>query len=252
MEQSGNKDRNYLVVIVILIVVLLITMKSCERQKSKVESQSQLISLMDSSYQKSLKSWKDKEGHQHLTISQLQLDKEELSKLVEKQAKLLGIKSKNIRSVTTLTTEVIVDKGLKVDTLEKIVYVDSVHMDTLRQFNFHYNDKWAKVNGSIGDSITQKDTINIYLTDTITTTTYLKKRWFKPDLRMIDVSNVNPYVHLGSLKSLELKEPKPKTLAIGLTLGVGYSTSNAIMRNPYPQLQVGISIIYLPLSIKIH
>lgn len=250
MGQS-TRNRNYLVVIVVLIIIILLSLKSCQDQKDLVQSKMNLLSLNDSSYQKSQRIWKDKLGKEHITITQLQLEKEDLIKYTKDLAKQLKIKPKNINSVTSLTTSTDLDKKLQVDTVEKIVVIDSSHIDTLRQFDFKYEDKWASVEGCIGDSINCKDSISINLTDSFTIVTYVKKKWFKDDIRYIDISNSNPYVHMNSIKSLEMKQKKPK-VAIGLSMGVGYSTSNIINKNPYPQLQFGISIIYLPLSIKIH
>lgn len=247
--KNVSLNRILTIIILVLIVILIFSLKSCQDNKNKILSLNNHISLLDSSYMKSIKVWKDKEGVTHQTIKQLELDKSPLELYTKGIEKKLGIKTKNIGSVTTFNTNTSLDKGLTVQIIIDTVYVDSVHMDTLRQYNFSYQDQWANVKGCVGDSVDCKDSVSIQLTDNYEVTQYKKRHLFKADEYFIDVSNKNPYVQLSSLKSLKLQQT-PKKIALGISFGVGYGTQNIFSKSPYPQLLVGISLMYLPISIK--
>lgn len=246
MKLSNN--RKFLIVTIILIVILLLSLKSCNDKKQEIELLNNQISLLDQSYKKKEKVWKDKLGNQHTTQTQLQVTQPFFNQKVKSTAKLLKVKPKNIISLTTTSLEVDIKRELEVNQRDTIIVRDSIH-DTLRQFNFSYEDRWAMIRGCIGDSIDCKDSISINLTDSLTITVFKKKHLFKSDEVKIDIMNQNPYLSLKNLTSISVPV-KQKKIGIGLTFGVGYSTQNIIFNSPYPSLQVGISMMYLPLSIK--
>ena len=243
-----SNNRKFLITTIILIVILLLSLKSCNDKKQKIELLNNQISLLDETYKKKEKVWEDKLGNQHITQTQLQVTQPFFNQKVKSTAKLLKVKPKNISSFTTSSLEVHIKKGLEVNQRDTIIVRDSIH-DTLRQFSFSYEDKWAMIRGCIGDSIDCKDSISINLTDSLTITVFKKKHLFKGDEMKIDIMNQNPYLSLKNLTSISVPV-KQKKLGVGLTLGIGYSTQNIISKSPYPSLQVSISMMYLPLSIK--
>lgn len=242
-------NRILLIIIFILVIILLGSIRSCQRKESNISSLQNTISILDSSYQKSVKIWKDKEKNTHYTIKQLELDKESLKLYTKGLERKLGVKTKNLHTATTFSTTTKIEKELIVEILRDTIYRDSSHTDTLQQYNFSFQDQWADIKGCVGDSVNCKDSISIHLVDSYEVVEYRKKHLFKQDEYFIDISNKNPYIQLSSLKSLKLKQTSKK-IALGVSFGVGYGTQNIISKSPYPQLQVGISFMYLPLSLK--
>lgn len=237
-------NRILLIIIFILLIILLGSIRSCQRKQSNISSLQNTISILDSSYQKSVRVWKDKEKNTHYTIKQLELDKESLKLYTKELERKLGVKTKNLYTATTFSTNTKIEKELIVEILR-----DTIYTDTLQQYNFSFQDQWADIKGCVGDSVNCKDSISIHLVDSYEMVEYRKKHLFKQDEYFIDISNKNPYIQLSSLKSLKLQQT-PKKIALGISFGVGYGTENIISKSPYPQLQVGISFIYLPFSLK--
>lgn len=247
--KNVSLNRILTIIILILTVIIIFSLKSCQDNKNKISSLNNHISLLDSSYMKSVSVWRDKDNITHNTIKQLELDKSLLELYTKGVEKKLSIKTKNIGSVSTFNTNTNLEKALTVEVITDTIYVDSTHMDTLKHYKFLYQDKWANVSGCVGYSIDCKDSVSIQLTDNYEVTQYRKKHLFKADEYFIDVSNKNPYVEISSLKSLKLQQT-PKKIALGVSFGVGYGTQNIFSKSPYPQLQVGISLMYLPISLK--
>lgn len=244
-----SKKIQRIIFISCIVILLLLTVRKCNEKTEKLYNLQNTIDVLNKKYEKGQKIWFDKNLQQHITISQLQIDKSSFEEINKQLAKQLKVKAKNINSVTILTTNTKIEKQLLIDTLVKVVTLNDILHDTLKQYNFKYSDKWVEVEGCLGDSVNCKDSISIQLTDSLIVTIYKKSHLFKKDVIKVDVLNQNPYVKFTSLSSLSYPLKKPK-LGVGLSLGIGYGIQNITTKSPYPQLQLGISLIYLPLTLK--
>lgn len=159
--------------------------------------------------------WRDKYNVEHRTVEKIRVDYQVLEVEYAEQAKLLGIKPKQIQGQTIVTTETIFEK----------------QFDTVYRDNYVYLEK-------------DSNSVKVEMYDTLVFTDYWKrvgflglggKRYFK------DVSNRNPYIRLTGLKTIEAK-PKNPTVIIGPSFGY-----DAITNRP----TIGVSLIWYPGSIKL-
>lgn len=198
--------------LILIIGVFLLAMKGCYMQKAKNKIVDDYNKLSLSSALE-VKHWKDETGKAHTTAKNILIDKLVLEQENIELARLLKIKPKQIQGKTIYT--VITDLIVKFDTV--------------------YKDNYVEIKKT-------KDSLRISMKDTFTKTEYWKRKWFlAPKQYYTDISNVNPYVKVESIRMLTLKH-KPPTFIIG----------GGLSFNPFnKQLVPSITILYYPFSIKL-
>lgn len=231
-----NKNLILSIVAIGMIVVLFMTIKGCrEAQESLNNTQGELYSVKEG-FQREKKVWYDKDSLQHITIRTTQLEKESLENYVKDLAKKLSIKPKQIESRDGVTISTAISGQLVRDTIRT---TDSFYKD----YKFSYSDEWVEL------SVTQKDSMlyEFFLktSDTLTTTSYWKRRWFLGEKRWYtDVFNTNPYNELQSIVSLRTTPKKNVKVLLAPYVGVGWNGKELVPN-------IGIGIVYYPLSLKI-
>lgn len=252
MQFSTN--RIYPIVIVLLLILVIILGKGCNDKKLQIDSLNSELALKEDKYGKETKFWRDKYGNEHLTSERYRFEAKELGELTASLTKELGIKSKQVQTLSVIISETRIHKPLDV----KYIYIteyDSISGDSitrLTELPFSYEDKWCSIDGIVCvDTSDCNDSINVNLNDTLTRVDYWKrKNIFSEKKYYVDISNKNPYIHLTGIKQLELANKEPKVL-IAPFVGFGYGSNNIVDRNPYPQVAIGVCVVPYKFSIKI-
>lgn len=238
-------------------IFLLLSIRSCSNQQREKNSFEKLLNLTKDSLNKDVKFWKDKSNQEHATIEKIKLEKEAMQYYADSLAKVLKIKSKQVEEITTIKTKLKYSSQLSKDTVyrDSLIYVkdtsgkviDSNLSKVPVRINFSKNDApWITIKGSVGD----RDSINVSGTDTLVKVDYWKRKWLLGQKRYYsDITNKNPYIHIEGYRVVELKQARQPVLTIGPSIQLGYPINNIDWRKP--QLQIGISIQYTPLSIKL-
>jgi hypothetical protein len=215
------------------------------------ESQKQVDNIKADGFANNIKIWKDKYDKEHVTVEQHRLEKEVFESYADSIAKLLGIKSKQIESLTQVNTSLnVTAKGKDIKKDSTIAYVPTKRDSTgkvidsvavVKQVNFKWEKglPWLYIQGSIGEV----DSVNVSGKDSLNFTNYWNRSWFLgPKHYYTDAKNSNPYIKLTGARTVQPIVREPRWL-IAPSATVGW--------NGTPVLLPGISIIYYPLSIKI-
>jgi len=227
-----------LLLLVIILGLILLYLNKCHDNKTDKREQEAFINAL----QDSIKHFKDKHDNNVATISVLQtssaktfaeldLMDEELKALqatVEDYRKQLKAGSSVTRALLETVTELRGRPSMSVvkgDTLWKdsIAYVYPTFKDTI-------NNKWLEYN-----SLMSKDTniTNIKIFNEFSAVVGIKKG--KP---FIDLITENPYSSVKSLRTFQVKIPKPKKWGIGPQAGYG------IGNDFRPTFFVGVGVHY--------
>lgn len=182
-------------VIVLSILGFLVGFKACAEHKAKESALDQLDGLKTqlAGKDETIKRWVDKDSNNHLTIKQLELDKEIIHRMYE----LEKVKPKQIKSVTKYTTSI-----------DTFFVVDSFYRD---------NDIVIRTPG---------DTVYLSLKDSLQITEYWKRKWFLGAKNTyIDIQNRNKYVKMSKIVAYRVKTKKPLFI-IGPYMGYNALNNN--------------------------
>lgn len=146
-------------------------------------------------YQVPVKIYSDSSGYLHSVISSLEMERNSYKSTLDSLAQVLKVKSKDISSVSNITTETNLDVSG-----EPIIQKDS------SVYTFSKKDNYLSLSGEVSPS---RYNIHLSLVDTITTISYRKNHLFKADETFLDISNSNPYVKVNKGRSVIIKERKP-------------------------------------------
>lgn len=239
------------------LILLFLSIRSCSNQRREKSSFEKLLNLTKDSLNKDVKFWKDKSNQEHATVERVKLEKEAMQYYADSLAKVLKIKSKQVEEITTVKSKLKYSGKLSKDTVyrDSLVYikdtsgnvVDSSITKIATRINFSKIDSpWIKIKGSVGD----RDSIEVSGIDTLVKVDYWKRKWLLGQKRYYsDITNKNPYIHIEGYRVVELRQARSPILTIGPSIQLGYPINNINWRKS--QLQIGISIQYTPLSIKL-
>ena len=87
-------------IVCLMIVYVVLSIRTCNVQRDKIESQANSIIFKDSLHNVVIKTYVDKFGKEHKVVEKLQLEKEELRQYTSRIEKELGIKTSQINSIT--------------------------------------------------------------------------------------------------------------------------------------------------------
>jgi len=169
---------------------------------------------------------KDSNGVTHAQFTSVQLSRDQYKHQLDSISKLLHIKSKSISQVGDYSTSTAIKTGG--DTV-------TVH-DTL--YEFSKIDPYYSITGQVSPA---SWSVNMAIYDTLHTVQYTKNSLFAPSETLLDISNSNPYVHIGAGRVVIIKQ-KPILFSIGPY--VGYQIY------PKEQWSVGISIQHPLINIR--
>lgn len=183
------------------------------------------------------KKWRDQFGLARGEVRSITADKKTLEEVYEKELKskeeeIKGLKTKNLSSITNVSTSTS-------DTIE--VEVERVVKDTVtneEEINFAFEDRWTKINGSV----IQNDLFLTYsVRDSLSFTSYYENKWFKkPELVLHGIS-YNPKTTIDNLQEIKVSLPPKKKWIMGPQAGVTYIDGTV---QPY----VGIGITFRLIS----
>lgn len=243
------------VLIGLLIIAIIVSTRSCSNNADSYASEKIKDSIR---YNNNVKQWKDKYGKEHTTVEQYRLSEKVFKEHADSVSRELNVRAIQIQSLTDVNVKLKLKiSGFRKDTiLVHIVARDSSgnpidSTPVIKQINFewpgsnHKGTRWIEVKGTIGEV----DSLEISGIDSLQLTEYWKRKWFLGNKTYYtDVKNKNPYIHVTELKAVRSMKQDPKWLiAPSFQLGYGSGTKSWMdMR-----LQVGVSLIYYPLSIKI-
>jgi hypothetical protein len=195
--------KKYYVIIGLLLITNLYT---CSTWKSRYTNQSKLITA----YQDTLKRFKTKDGKNAVKKEVLVGSPKEILNVLGNTNKRL---SKLIKDGSS--SGVVIQQTTKYDTITQI------RIDTVQgklSFADTTQNNWLKLaislqNDSLTKSIELKDSISVSFIQT-------RNGLFKPKKNYVVVSNANPYVKIGDVKSFEIPKKKSKsTFWVGLITG---------------------------------
>lgn len=165
-------------------------------------------------------------GQVHNVVEVRELTKEEMRHLTDSLRSTIKGKpeiKEVIKLVTTIDTEFI--------ELPVIQYGDTAMVEK--------NDNYVAAKAIINLK-TNKGSISLYLTDTLTQVRTFRKRFLRANKSTIDIINTNPYVEVAAGTAVVVKEPK-----------VLFVVGPSVIYNPFSgTIQYGIGVTFNMLSIK--
>lgn len=182
-----------------------------------------------------VKIWKDKYNKEHFLLEKERLNKEVFERQADSMARLLNIKSKQIKQVSHIKTQVVLSEKLKT-----IYKTDTIKIGEKSQVinytDFTFKDNWIDIRGNVG----KNDSIYIKGSDTLIRVDYVKRKWLLGRKRYYtDFSNKNPYIHIKGLKEVELVR-KRENWSVGPFVGIGLIYGHKVEFKP----TVGVSLQY--------
>lgn len=169
---------------------------------------------------------KDSSGITHAQYKSVKISRDQYRHQLDSITKLVGIKPKQVIGTGDYSTNT--DLNVGGDTV-------IVH-DTLYEFN--KINPYYSINGKVSPKSWE---VNLSLQDTLHTITYIKNHLLQPDETIVDISNSNPFVHLGKGRSVTITQRRAK-----FTIGpyIGYQVY------PKEQFSIGISIQHPFITIR--
>jgi hypothetical protein len=186
-------------------------MQTCSFHKSHADSN--LEAIIDT-----VKHFKNKLGTQTASINTLQLDKEQLQKVIlDKDAELAKL-AKEFLKVNTITKYKTV---MQIDTI-RIAYKDTV--PCIFERTGEVKKDWYRFSYKSNQKGIQIDSLSTWTSTT--SITGFKRKWFLgKQTAVTDITNTNPYIKVIEMKSVEVVVPEPwykkwyTWLAAGLIVG---------------------------------
>lgn len=206
------------ILLIILFILLLLTIKTCNSVKNKLNIQTNNFEILNDS----LKIYKNKDNLNSSKIKVLQTDNLDLF------TDLLGLQGTNkelqdLVKKTKAKTAIVTKTEIIYDTIEKTTEI--VTIDTINYIKLPYNkqlsNKWIGLSFNITKDSTQfklgvKDDFNISIHDE-------KIKWYKKPILVAEVTNLNPYSITKDLKVYNINSNlKKHTFALSPGITYGY------------------------------
>ena len=141
--------------------------------------------------------------------------------------KRTGVKGKNIKSVTAVSSAVSGSIKPSVDTLS---------LDSTVTYRLSYQDGWLKLQGEIS----RTPTISYLVKDSLIFTTYQKRAGLFRKDTYLDGYSLNPAVHIAGITAIRIASEKPQRVGIGPYLGYGW---NGIKWAPSAGIAIHYSLV---------
>ena len=195
----------------LLFALIIIGISTCNKYKYNYEEQSSLIT----SFQDSIKYYKDKDGKNSAQIDLLEGSKENLLKIIGKSdAQLTKLLKKGASSGTVF------NQTTKFDT---VVTIQRDTVNGVIEFNNSIKNNWIDLQVKVKD-----DSLETFLEtrDSISVSFQKVKQGFlKPKKSVVVVTNANPYVKTTGLRSFDIPQKKSNLkfwFGVGIGAGAGY------------------------------
>jgi hypothetical protein len=195
----------------LLFALIIIGISNYNKYKHNYEEQSSLIT----SFQDSIKYYKDKDGKNSAQIALLEGSKENLLKIIGKSDAQLTKLLKNGASSGT-----VFNQTTKFDT---VVTIQRDTVNGLVEFNKSIKNNWIDLQVSVKDdslltSFETRDSLSVSFQK-------VKQGFLKPKKSVVVVTNANPYVKTTGLRSFDIPQKKSNLkfwFGVGIGAGAGY------------------------------
>jgi hypothetical protein len=170
----------------------------------------------------SVRYWRDRTGQEHASKKLAQADYEQLIDLyrhdIDSVSARLSIRPKQITGIGEASTN---DSGRFISVLTPVYIHDTVEKSAPRKaYVFSHSDRWLTIRGEIDTDVS----INYLVRDSITITTYWKRKWFGGKKEYyIDGYSANPNCSVYGLTGIKATDKSPSRIGVGLFAGVGYN-----------------------------
>lgn len=227
----------------IIATIALIVLFKCSGEKIQGLTTT-VTELQQRPLQSEVTYWVDKYDKEHAQVKKIALPAKNMEEYVASISRRLNIKPKQIDETALIETGIAVHVPLTTIPIK----IDSSDCHKAYKIDFH-NTPWMDITGKVGLG-KDRDSLNITGIDTIIKTNYWKRNWFLgPKTYWSDYSNANKYIKIKGVRTVG-KEVKDPVFIIAPSLQLSYPLSKELDFLK-PQLTIGFSIIYYPLSIKI-
>jgi len=195
----------------LLFALIIIGISNYNKYKHNYEEQSSLIT----SFQDSIKYYKDKDGKNSAQIALLEGSKENLLKIIGKSDAQLTKLLKNGAS-----SGIVFNQTTKFDT---IVTIQRDTVNGVIEFNKSIKNNWIDLQVSVKDdslltSFETRDSL-------IVSFQKVKQGFLKTKKSVVVVTNANPYVNTTGLRSFDIPQKKSNLkfwFGVGIGAGAGY------------------------------
>jgi hypothetical protein len=195
----------------LLFALIIIGISNYNKYKHNYEEQSSLIT----SFQDSIKYYKDKDGKNSAQIALLEGSKENLLKIIGKSDAQLTKLLKNGAS-----SGIVFNQTTKFDT---IVTIQRDTVNGVIEFNKSIKNNWIDLQVSVKDdslltSFETRDSLSVSFQK-------VKQGFLKPKKSVVVVTNANPYVNTTGLRSFDIPQKKSNLkfwFGVGIGAGAGY------------------------------
>jgi hypothetical protein len=195
----------------LLFALIIIGISNYNKYKHNYEEQSSLIT----SFQDSIKYYKDKDGKNSSEIALLEGSKENLLKIIGKSdAQLTKLLKKGASSGTVF------NQTTKFDT---IVTIQRDTVNGVIEYSNLIKNNWIDLQVKVKD-----DSLHTFLEtrDSLSVSFHKVKQGFlKPKKSVVVVTNANPYVKTTGLRSFDIPQKKSNLkfwFGVGIGAGAGY------------------------------
>jgi len=252
-----NKERIYKVVgITIIVILILLNIRSCKNtQDTKRDYVNTINALQDT-----MTTYYNKDGMQVAKISLIETEKAsmfldikskdaviiKLQEEVKKNKNRIG-KSGSVTVITNTTELNTVDTTSYITSKDTIIRNDTVfiypeYSSFIRKGLRIDSSYWITANVKANRDSTSFE-LGIQNSYTVVLGMEKAKSFkglFKPKIAFAEVTNENPYTSTKTLRSYQVKVPRPKRLGIGVNVGYGIILDKKPIFRPY----IGIGLQY--------
>ena len=225
--------------ILALSIFLIVSIRSCTVNRVRLKEERMLIKTKDSLLKSAIKYYKDKAGKIHATVDNTKIESDIKIPEIESVAKTLNIKPKQISGYSQTATLMKVDEKLNVDSSVKYIPCpEGKIIPVVSQYNFHWNDAWTNINGTVGNG---NDSVHVVQRDTLTKVDYWKRKWLLGAKSYYsDIQNSNQHITTTGYKGVQFIK-KEKQWSVGISAQIGYPLNQPInLKKPTLSLGIGL------------
>lgn len=198
---------------ILLLILSIATVKSCLTQTPVFPTLKTITEIKDDS----ASYWKDAYGREHaqkeVAEAKYETIKAVYGPVIDSVLKGLKIQGKQMESLNIA--------GIS-NSNHVALSVDTIHKDSTTEYRFHYDDKWIKLAGIIG----QNSALDYTTYDSLIITSYYKRSGFLglgKKTSYVDAYSLNPHSHITGMQSIRIATEKPKRFGLGPYVGYGWN-----------------------------
>lgn len=220
------------------LIILSVSISKCSSKNKTLHDLSTVKKYEDTSYRSEIKKWKDAYQEEHERAVNLTVNETAMQFAMDSVARLLKIKSKQIVSISKISSVLDVHaNNIKVVPLIIKIPCISDSISVVKKTDFNWKDQWMNVTGTIGED---SNSINVSGNDTLVKVDYYdRKHWYSSKEWYSDFMNTNPHINVAGYKGLRTAKGN-KSWSVGIGSYLGYPVGDINFTKPKVFVGIGI------------